>query len=227
MHILAIASDYDGTIAEGGVTNASTVEALSRFKASGRRLIMVTGRHLGDLKEVFGHLRLFDLVVAENGGLLYFPQNDIVRALAEAPSDDFVARLRARGVDELEIGQTIVATHIGHHQSVRSTIDEMALDLEIILNTDALMVLPKGVDKASGLAAALAHLALPADAVAGIGDAENDMVLLKSCGYAVAVANALPQVKAIAHLVTSADRGAGVEEFIAQVLGHAGSSGPR
>jgi HAD superfamily hydrolase (TIGR01484 family) len=157
-------------------------------------------------------------VVAENGGLLYMPQEDTVRAMATAPSDDFVARLQARGVDELQIGQTIVATHVGHHDAIRRTIDEMTLDLDIILNTDALMVLPKGVDKASGLAAALAELSLSAVQVAGIGDAENDIVLLQSCGYAVAVANALPQVKAIAHLVTSAERGAGVEEFISVVL---------
>jgi len=218
MTLLAIASDYDGTIAQDGVTSASTVDALRRFKASGRRLILVTGRHLGDLKEVFPHLSLFDLVVAENGGLLYGPQDDTVRALANARSDDFVSRLQACGVDELQIGQTIVATHVGHHEAIQRTIEEMNLDLAIILNTDALMVLPKGVDKASGLAAALAELSLPAAQVAGIGDAENDIVLLQSCGYAVAVANALPQVKAIAHLITAAERGAGVEEFISFVL---------
>ena len=219
MTILAIASDYDGTLAEDGVTAASTIAALRRFKASGRKLIMVTGRHLGDLKDVFAHLPLFDLVVAENGGLLYAPHDDTVRALAEVPSSEFISRLQERGVDQLEVGQTIVATHAGHRETIQHTIDEMGLDLEIILNTDALMVLPTGVDKASGLAAALAELSLSSAHVAGIGDAENDIVLLQSCGHAVAVANALPQVKAIAHTVTSAERGAGVEEFITFVLG--------
>ena len=70
MSIRAIASDYDGTLAENDVVPASTVAALARFKASGRTLILVTGRHLPDLKEVFGSLPLFDLVVVENGGLL-------------------------------------------------------------------------------------------------------------------------------------------------------------
>src|SRR5437667_71729 len=72
--------------------------------------------------------------------------------------------------------------------------------------------------RASGLEAALAELSLPAGAVAAIGDAENDVVFLKHCGYAVAVANALPEVKAVASRVTKGSRGAGVAEFIAWVL---------
>jgi HAD superfamily hydrolase (TIGR01484 family) len=224
LEILAIASDYDGTIAEDGVTAPSTLAALARFKASGRKLIMVTGRHLPDLKEVFGSLALFDVVVAENGGLLYYPHTGDVRPLAAAPSELFVARLRERGVDELAIGQAIVATHVRHHATIRDTIGEMALDLEIILNTDALMVLPQGINKASGLEAALVELSLPAASVAAIGDAENDVIFLKHCGYAVAVANALPEVKAVASVVTAAARGAGVEEFLGWVLGDAGRS---
>ena len=218
MSIRAIASDYDGTLAENDVVPASTVAALARFKASGRTLILVTGRHLPDLKEVFGSLHLFDLVVVENGGLLYFPGSGEVRPLAAPPSDAFVASLRRRGVDELAVGQTIVATHTGHHQAIRSAIDELGLDLEIILNTDALMVLPKGIDKASGRRAALAELGLDAADVEASGDAENDLAFLTQCGHAVAVANALAPVKAIATVVTRAPGGAGVEEFSASVL---------
>ncbi len=58
------------------------------------------------------------------------------------------------------------------------------------------MVLPAGVNKASGLAAALARLQLSPLNVVGIGDAENDHAFLRACGCAVAVANALLMVKA-------------------------------
>lgn len=216
--IRAIASDFDGTIGGDDGVAATTVAALARFKASSRKLILVTGRPLGELHDVFEHMTLFDVVVAENGGLLYHPGNDTMRLLAPPPSESFVARLRERGVDELAVGRTIVATHTGHHSVIRETIDEMAPQLEIILNTDALMVLPKGVDKASGLDAALAELSLPPASVAAIGDAENDIIFLRHCGYAVAVANAIPSVKAMADRVTVGVRGAGVEEFIASVL---------
>lgn len=221
MDIRAIATDFDGTLGGDDGVPDSTVAALARFKHSGRKLLMVSGRHLPDLKAIFNALHLFDLVVLENGGLLYYPATDTTRTVAPGPSAEFVALLRERGVDELQVGQTIVATHTGHHETIRDTIEEMGLDLQIILNTDALMVLPTGVDKASGLMVALAELSLPAEGIAAIGDAENDIVFLRMCGTSVAVANALPEVKAIATIVTQGKRGAGVEEFIASVLGGA------
>lgn len=217
--ILAIASDYDGTIADDGVTAPSTIAALRRFKAAGRRLILVTGRHLDDLKTALPELDLFDIAVLENGGLLYSPQTDTTRALAPAPPAAFVERLRPHNLPEFQVGQTIVATKATAEAIVREAIEALGLELEIILNTDALMVLPPGIDKASGLAAALAELSLPAASVGAIGDAENDIVFLKHAGHAVAVANALPQVKAIAHHITQGERGAGVEEFIALLIG--------
>jgi hydroxymethylpyrimidine pyrophosphatase-like HAD family hydrolase len=48
VYFLALATDYDGTIARYGSVSADTCEALRRFKASGRRLLLVTGRDLAD-----------------------------------------------------------------------------------------------------------------------------------------------------------------------------------
>ena len=217
-HILALASDYDGTIADDGVTAESTKAALGRLKASGRKLVLVTGRPINELIEVFDRLDLFDIVVGENGGLLYFPATGAIRTLAPGPSTALVERLRGRGVDELAVGHTIIASHDGHLATIREAVAELGAGLEVILNTDAVMVLPTGVDKASGLAAALSELGLPHSAVAAIGDAENDLAFLRTAGFAVAVANALPQVKAIAHHVTTGIRGAGVEELVARLL---------
>lgn len=218
MPIRAIATDYDGTLAENDVVPASTVAALARFKASGGKLILVSGRHLPDLKQVFPDLHLFDLAVLENGGLLYAPASDTARPLADAPPEALVAHLRELDLEEFMVGRTIVATKAHEQDRVRRALDAFGLDLEIILNTDSLMVLPAGIDKASGLAHALAELGLDAAAVAAIGDAENDIAFLRRAGHAVAVANALPEVKAIAHTVTAGHRGAGVEEFIAWLL---------
>ena len=53
MYFLALAADYDGTIAEHGVVGAQTVEALYQVKKSGRKVILVTGRDLPDLLRVF------------------------------------------------------------------------------------------------------------------------------------------------------------------------------
>jgi HAD superfamily hydrolase (TIGR01484 family) len=69
MYFIALATDYDGTIAEDGVVADATLEALRELKQSGRKLFLVTGRQLPDLRNVLPEIALFDLIVAENGGL--------------------------------------------------------------------------------------------------------------------------------------------------------------
>ena len=49
MRYLAVATDYDGTLAYSGRVHPDVFEALQRLKDSGRRLILVTGRELPDL----------------------------------------------------------------------------------------------------------------------------------------------------------------------------------
>src|SRR6201999_818753 len=110
MFFVALATDYDGTIATDGQTPADVIAALSRLKASGRRLILVTGRELPDLKIAFPEHEIFDRIVAENGALLYEPATQRQRALADAPSEAFVGALKKAGVSPLSVGKVIVAT---------------------------------------------------------------------------------------------------------------------
>ncbi len=95
----------------------------------------------------------------------------------------------------MSVGRSVVATVRPYDQVVLKVIQEFSFPLQVIYNKEAVMVLPLGVSKASGLAAALAELALPESAVAGIGDAENDHEFLSRCGLSVAVANAIPSLK--------------------------------
>ncbi|HET8726010.1 MAG TPA: HAD-IIB family hydrolase [Alphaproteobacteria bacterium] len=219
MHYLALATDYDGTLAADGRVDEATLAALKRLRESGRRPILVTGRELGDLESVFPQLDLFDRIVAENGGLLYRPETREEVPLAERPPDRFAALLRDRGVAPLSVGRTIVATWEPHETTVLEAIRELGLELQIIFNKGAVMVLPPGVNKASGLMAALDELDLSPLNVVGVGDAENDHAFLHLCGCAVAVANALPMLKDEADLVTAGARSAGVAELIARLIG--------
>jgi hypothetical protein len=88
----------------------------------------------------------------------------------------------------------------------------------VIFNKGAVMVLPPGINKASGLQAALEDLRLSAHNVVGIGDAENDTAFLTACGCAVAVENALPSIKERADVVTEGSRGQGVIEIAERLL---------
>ena len=218
MLIAALATDYDGTLARDGKVAASTLAALERLRASGRKLIMVTGRELPDLRRVFPEVGGFDAIVAENGALLWRPDQSAPRALARAPPPAFIAALRARGVEPLALGEVIVATADENAPVMAEALRAVGLDWRLILNKDSVMCLPPGVDKASGLRAALAELGLEAENVLGVGDAENDLAFLAACGVSVAVANALPGVKAAAGIVTPDDDGAGVAWLIERLL---------
>jgi hydroxymethylpyrimidine pyrophosphatase-like HAD family hydrolase len=215
-HILA--TDYDGTIAHNGAVPDDVVEALERFIGSGRKLVMVTGRELPDLMRVFPHLELFELVVAENGAVLHTPKTRENTALADRPPPEFVDDLLKRGVGPISVGESIVATWEPHSTTVLETIRDHGLELQVIFNKGAVMILPAGVNKATGLKAALERLGISPHNVVGVGDAENDHSFLRLCEAAAAVANALPSVKEEADFVAVGDHGAGVVELIDALL---------
>lgn len=214
MRFHVLATDYDGTIAHHGVVDDATREALVRVRASGRKLVLVTGRELPDLQRVFPDLEIFDAVVAENGALVYQPSTRSTRLLGERPPDIFAKTLADQGVAPLSLGEVIVATWQPHETAVLETIRALGLELQVIFNKGAVMVLPSGMNKAVGLRAALEELGLSPHNAVGVGDAENDHAFLSVCECSVAVANALPSLKERADLVTTADHGAGVAELI-------------
>jgi HAD superfamily hydrolase (TIGR01484 family) len=214
MRYHALATDYDGTIAHHGFVEESTIEALRRIKESGRKLILVTGRELPELLSVFPAIDTFDQVVAENGALLYTPATKAERPLAQPPPPGFVEALRRRNVRDLSVGRVIVATWEPHHHSALDVIREQGLELQVIFNKGAVMILPSGVNKATGLIEACKELAISTHNVVGVGDAENDHAFLSQCECGVAVANALETLKDRADWVTTGERGAGVVEVI-------------
>src|SRR5438105_1957711 len=228
MRYHALACDYDGTIAWDGEVRENTIFALEEVRKSGRKLILVTGRELDDLMKVFPRLDLFDRVVAENGALLYRPSTREERTLAERPPEEFIRELIQRGAERVSVGRVIVATWRPHERTAVEVIRDLGLELQVIFNKGAVMILPSGVNKATGLHAALEELGLSPHNVAGVGDAENDHAFLSLCECAVAVANALPAVKETADVVTGGARGAGVTELVGHLLADdLAAAGPR
>jgi hydroxymethylpyrimidine pyrophosphatase-like HAD family hydrolase len=216
--ILALASDYDATLAFEGKIAPHTLDALTRLKASTRKLLLVTGREFDDLLAIAPEIDVFDCAVAENGAVLYWPSSSHVESLAPPPPRQFLEKLRQRGVQPLSVGHSIVSTKQPNAGTVQETITEMGLALEVIFNRDSVMVLPAGVNKATGLARALKELGVRAEQVVGVGDAENDEAFLRLCGFSVAVANAIPSIKQLADITTEREHGPGVVEVIEKIL---------
>ena len=212
VHVLAC--DYDGTIADEGRVIEPTAAVLARVRESGRKLFLVTGRRLDDLRSVCPDVdRMFDLVVAENGGLLYVPERREVRALGDAPEVALVEALQRRGVP-FDVGTSIVATTAAHSEAALAAIRETGVERSLVFNKGSLMLLPGGVTKGTGLSVALDLTHLSARNLAGIGDAENDHAFLSLCECAAAVADAVPALRERADVVTSAAGHQGSVEFI-------------
>jgi hydroxymethylpyrimidine pyrophosphatase-like HAD family hydrolase len=217
MRYTAIALDYDGTIAHDGVVPAHVLEGLRRLRASGRKLLLVTGRELEELLGIFPQIDIFDLVVAENGALLYRPEDGERKELGEPPPDSLIDALKASGIP-LSVGHTILATIRPHETVVLQAIADLGLEQQVIFNKGAVMCLPAGCNKASGLKHALAELGLSPRNVVAAGDGENDHALLDMAEYSVATANAIGTLKEAADRVTRQTHGDGVLEVIEGLL---------
>ena len=225
MRYRALATDFDGTIAHDGVVPPEVCAALERARAAGLCLLLVTGRELPSLFDTFSHVPLFDRVVAENGALLYTPSTGAIRQIAPSPPRAFVERLVRERVP-ISIGASIVATVEPYEHRVLAAIRDLGLEWHVIFNKGAVMALPSGITKASGLVPALAELSIDPAATIAVGDAENDHAFLAMCGLKVAVSNALPALKAAAQVVTVGARGDGVIELVDRLIAGAFTEPP-
>ena len=215
---LVLATDYDGTIATDGHLGTDVKGALQRLRTSGRRAVLITGRILEDLLLVCPDLDLFAVVVLENGAVLHIPARRETQVLCPPVSDVLARELVRRGVKPLARGRAILATWRPHEIAVLEAIRDLELELQIVFNGNAVMVLPSGVNKGSGLRAALRELDLSIHEAVGVGNAQNDHSFLDLCECAVAVANAVDSVKAKADFSVSGNEGAGVIQLIDELI---------
>ena len=81
-----------------------------------------------------------------------------------------------------------------------------------------LELLTKGVNKAFGLEKLAKELNIQPSEIAAIGDAANDIEMLKYAGVAVAMGNASEEVKAISDIVTDTNENNGVIKAIDKLI---------
>jgi hydroxymethylpyrimidine pyrophosphatase-like HAD family hydrolase len=211
MRYVVLAVGFDGTLARDGVCDERCIETLRAIAATGRKLILVTGRELRELLEIFPEVRLFDYVVAENGAVMHRPATRESEILAQAPPEILLQELRRRHVTPLTVGSSIVRTVQANEAEVSAALRKLQLDFQLVTNPGALMMLPAGVNKASGVWAALRELGVSRHNLVAIGDGENDLALFEFAEHAVAVQNADPLVQRVANRTTD---GAYCEGFL-------------
>ena len=213
----AVAIDYDGTLTERPRPSDDALAAVRLVRESGRKCLLVTGRILSELRADFPEVDAhFDAIVAENGAVLSSGRG-VPRPLAPPVSPELEAALRARLVP-LRRGNVLLATESGYGAVVGEEIGRLGLEVQVTRNRGALMVLPAGVTKGSGLLGALGVLGLSRHSTVAIGDAENDHSLLDACEIGVAVANAIEPLRAHADIVLTEPSGRGVAAFLRRLL---------
>src|SRR3954452_1540114 len=109
MQYLALATDGDGTLLRGGHLSRPTLAALKRWRAAGRKLLLVTGETPKELCE-FPHLELFDRAVAENGAMLVCCSTNRERRRPRPLPTRLTRQLQRAHVKPLKMGRVIVET---------------------------------------------------------------------------------------------------------------------
>ncbi len=78
----------------------------------------------------------------------------------------------------------------------------------------AVEVVSTGINKSIGLQRIADYYNIPIDRTIAFGDASNDVAMIEWAAYGIAMGNAIEQIKAIAHEVTSSNEEDGVAKFL-------------
>ncbi len=213
----AFAFDYDGTLTRLTRPSTETLNAIGAARQRGDLAILATGRILSELRADFPDVDdHFDGIVAENGAVVCDRRGK--RALVDRVPRSLEDELLRRGVP-VRAGDVLLACDGIHSQTVFDTVTDSGLECQIVRNRSALMVLPAGVTKGTGLFEMLGDLGVSRHSTIAIGDAENDHTFLDVCEVGVAVGNAVPSLKAHADIVLDAADGEAVTELLNGPIG--------
>jgi len=213
-----IALDYDGTIARGDTLDASMREAVAMARTCGIVVLLVTGRILDDLRRVAGDLHFVDGVVAENGGVIHFPDTGHTSTLAPPIGDGFITELARRGIP-FRAGQCLVDADANEAPRLLEVIRALELPLVMIFNAGRVMTLSQGVSKGTGLHAALDTLRLSARNTLAVGDRENDHEMLRLAEVGVAVEWGSAALRAAADMILAGTGPVAVAAYVRSLAG--------
>lgn len=219
--IRALLTDLDRSLTDESLRpDPRALERLAQLRAAGLRVAVVTGRALPRVPmEV---RQACDGLVAENGALLADNAGNVVQLADSA----FLARVRVALspiAHRFAWGACIGSAPRGIAAEIRARLGRARVPHGLIFHADEVLVVPPGVDKATGAARLLASWGLqPRDAVA-FGDGENDAVMLRSVAWSGAPANAHPLAAAAARVRTPSAYAEGFLAFTAPLLAPAGN----
>jgi hydroxymethylpyrimidine pyrophosphatase-like HAD family hydrolase len=191
----AFVTDLDRTLLRtGGAATASARRALREVRAMGLPTLLVSGRPYEDLVRLARPFGEWDALVAEDGAVVEAPTGRPPWTRGRRTAATVRGRVRASPRLHPEFGRVVASVPLAERIALRRAVRGLAVVL--VSNVDRVMVIPRGLSKGSGVATALRRLGLHRAGYAAIGDAENDLEMLRGADLSGAVANAIPAVRA-------------------------------
>jgi len=212
--IVAFAVDLDRTLLRPGSRSLSrAARVLTEVRGLGLKVVLASGRDYAQLSAIARRLRVLDALVAENGAVVEAPIGRPERVVGWRAGSRVRRRIDTAWPDvDVEYGKVVASVPRSMGRRLRRILSGLPVDL--VPNVDRLMVLPHGFSKATGMRIALRALGLGSGSFAAIGDAENDIALLRAAALSGAVGNAQPRVRAVADHACRAAFDKGVAEFV-------------
>jgi hydroxymethylpyrimidine pyrophosphatase-like HAD family hydrolase len=211
--------DYDGTLTlENGTLPSSTEKALLKLSRLQKTLLgIVSGRDIMFLKQTNNRLQgVFSFLVGENGAVTYFSNADRLTIVGREWTQT-VRTVFSKANFHIRFFEIIGSAQREHTAEITELLKESNIEAKLVPNKDSIMVCPPNIDKGVGVASAIAHYGHTSEILLTcFGDGENDVALFGPADISVAVANSVPQLKAVADVVTENQGGLGVEEYLNQ-----------
>lgn len=221
----ALLTDIDGTITDSSRRiNTAAVEAIRSLLDQGVEVVLASGNtscFMDALCKMIGTQGTF---IAENGGVFRVGytgtlhikgDQGICRKALEKVQDYY----RSRGKELVLFSPAYRFADLAFARTVPvEEVKQILRDEPVnVLDTGyAIHLQSLGIDKGTALEALAREMGLiPSDFLA-IGDALNDIQMLKKAGIGVTVANAHPDTKAVVEFVSEKEYGMGFVEAIAR-----------
>ncbi len=241
--------DVDGVLNEhGGIITRESKDAINLLRKKQIRVGFCSGKHAWYIQGGLvwsGLLKDDTIIVAENGGVVFNPKSrktfiveDSLKDVKLLRSIFFNLYSRNNGFINFaglnvweEPKETMFCLYPQNLKAVdrlASTLKEIVvlnkLNLYIIKNPDSVDVVQKGVNKATGLIKACEWTGVNIENVIAFGDSYNDIEMLETVGFAIAVGNARREIKKLVSsrktngYVCQNSFGLGVKEALRQLF---------
>lgn len=217
MKFKAIAIDIDGTIT--GMDRRLDLDAALILRSLKIPVILATGNILCYARATAILIGVNNLIISENGGIIS-EGLDTIPLTSELIDDTHVAYevlsqvFTLTKLDSENRKTEIVLQNDFDIDFARYILKKHGLNVEIVDTHFAIHIKSKYVNKGTGLKKVAKLLNILPEEFVAIGDSLNDLEMLQTAGFSIAVANADNELKQIADYVTRKKYGAGTVEAI-------------